>query len=83
MLYIEFMKKKLENAFSPSNLEIIDESHKHAGHKGAGSGGHYKIKIVSDMFANKSKIQSHRMIYKIFDDDMPSKIHALAIDAKS
>ena len=82
-MYVEYMKKQLQEAFSPSQLEVIDESYKHVGHKGAGKGGHYKVRIVAEAFANKSRIEKHRMIYKIFDNDMPDKIHALAIDASN
>ena len=76
------IKKRLEEALSPSHIDIIDESHLHAGHAGAASGaGHFSVTIVSDKFAGKSAIQRHRMVYLAVDDLMRSEIHALSIKA--
>ena len=78
------MKEKLTKAFQPEDIVITNESHKHIGHAGAASGGgHYLLKIKSSCFEGKNRVQIHRMIYKVLEDDMPSKIHALAIDATS
>jgi BolA protein len=72
---------KLEAAFSPTRLELIDESHKHAGHAGAKGGGHYIVHIVSDAFTGKSTIQRHRMVYDAMGDLMNTEVHALSIKA--
>ncbi len=77
------IKARLERELSPSHIDIIDESHLHAGHAGAASGaGHFSVTIVSDKFAGKSAIQRHRMVYLAVDDLMRSEIHALSIKAQ-
>jgi BolA family transcriptional regulator, general stress-responsive regulator len=66
----------------PLQLEIIDESHKHAGHAGArDGGGHYVLRIVAAQFAGKTTVARHRMIYSILGDLMKREIHALTIQA--
>lgn len=72
---------RLVAAFSPSELEVVDEGHLHAGHAGEGK-GHYHVRIVSPAFAGVLPIRRHRMIYATLDDLMNHGIHALAIDAK-
>ena len=67
--------------FEPSNLELIDESAQHAGHAGNTGGGHFKLKITSSHFFQKSQIMRHRLIYQTLTDLIPNKIHALSIIA--
>lgn len=70
----------LQNAFVPTQLEIVDDSAKHAGHAGNVNGaGHYTIVIAADCFKNKSRIAIHREIYAVLSDLIPSEIHALQI----
>lgn len=69
-------------ALQPTNIEIADDSHKHAGHVGArGGGGHYRLLIVSSQFASKPTLTRHRMIYSALGDMMKHDIHALVIAA--
>ncbi|MCH9769922.1 MAG: BolA family transcriptional regulator [Gammaproteobacteria bacterium] len=78
---IKAMRQKLEVAFSPNQLEIIDESHKHVGHAGAREGrGHFKLIIAAKIFNDKSLIESHRLIYQALDQLMQTDIHALSIE---
>ncbi len=78
------IKTRLERALSPSHVEIIDESHLHAGHAGAASGaGHFNVTVISEKFAGQSAIQRHRMVYLAVNDLMPSEIHALSINAQA
>jgi BolA protein len=65
-------------AFKPDLLEVIDESHKHAGHVGASQGGHFQIIIVAKAFEGKKLLDSHRLIYKALEP-VKSSIYALAI----
>ena len=66
----------------PTILEIIDESHKHAGHAGArDGGGHYVLHIVSAQFAGNNTVARHRMIYSALGELMKREIHALTIQA--
>jgi BolA protein len=69
---------------NPVSLEIIDESHKHAGHAGSrDGGGHYLLQIVTSQFTGKSTLVRHRMIYLALGDMMKREIHALNIQAKT
>ena len=78
------IKTRLEQALSPTHLDIVDESHLHSGHAGAASGaGHFHVTVVSDKFTDQSAIQRHRMVYSAVGDLMPSEIHALSINALS
>jgi len=77
------MKARLA-ALDPISLDIIDESHKHAGHAGArDGGGHYVVNIVSAQFAGKNTVARHRMIYLALAEMMKSEIHALTIEAQA
>ncbi|MFU8838801.1 MAG: BolA family protein [Thiohalomonadaceae bacterium] len=80
---IEQIRSRIETAFAPISLEIIDESHKHVGHASAKGGGHFIVQIVSDAFADKSTIQRHRMVYEAMGELMQHEVHALSIQAKT
>lgn len=81
---IERIRALLEARFSPAELEIIDESHLHAGHPGARDGrGHFRVRIVAEQFAGKPPIQRHRMVYEALGDMMRTDIHALSVSASS
>lgn len=74
------IQARLEQAFSPARLEVIDESDKHTGHAGhQGGGRHFAIVISADCFQDVSRIEAHRKIYALFADMMPEEIHALKI----
>ena len=76
------IKAKLEQALSPTQVEVIDQSAAHAGHAGAASGaGHFQVTIVSDKFSGQSAVQRHQMVYAALGDLMQSEIHALSIKA--
>lgn len=71
-------------ALDPVSLDIIDESHKHAGHDGArNGGGHFVLCIVSAQFAGKNTMARHRMIYSALGEMMKREIHALNIQANT
>jgi BolA protein len=76
--------RSLLDALDPISLDIIDESHKHAGHAGArDGGGHYVLNIVSMQFAGKNTVARHRMIYSALQPMMKLEIHALTIQAQT
>lgn len=75
------IRARLEAAFSPSELDVLDEGHKHAGHAGEGQ-GHFHVRIVSPAFAGALPIKRHRMVYAALDGLIGNGIHALSIDAK-
>ena len=79
---IDMIREKLTAAFEPVQLDIIDESHKHAGHAGARSGGgHFVVTIISTAFEDENMLARHRMIYDALGDMMTSEIHALSLKA--
>lgn len=76
------IRERLQNALSPQRLDIADDSHLHAGHAGAASGGgHFSVVIVAPGFDGRSGIERHRMVYQALSDLMPREIHALSIKA--
>lgn len=81
MTCIEMMTERLA-VLHPQQISIVDESHKHAGHAGARSGGgHYLLQIISPDFTGKNKMNRHRMIYSALAEMMERDIHALTIIA--
>jgi BolA protein len=70
-------------ALQPLRLDIVDDSHRHAGHAGAREGGHYQVAIVSAAFAGKATMARHRLVYEAVGDLMRGRIHALVIHAKT
>ncbi len=80
---IEAMRERLAS-LNPVSVDIVDESHKHAGHAGAkDGGGHYLLRIVASSFAGKTTMARHRMIYSALGEMMKRDIHALNIQAKT
>jgi BolA protein len=78
----ERIRALLAEALSPSVLELVDESHMHAGHAGAASGGsHYRLTIVAPAFAGLNLVRRHRLVYDSVHLMMQHEIHALAITA--
>jgi BolA protein len=77
--------EKLTLAFTPTQLDVIDESHQHAGHAGHRPGGetHFRVTIVAAAFAGKSRIERHRMVNAMLADELNGSVHALAIRASA
>ena len=77
--------EKLATAFAPQSLDVVDESHEHAGHAGARPGGqtHFRVHIVSEAFRGKSRIERHRMINQTLSGELAGSVHALAIHASA
>lgn len=73
----------LREALAPAALEVIDDSHLHAGHAGALEGSHFTVKLTSDKFAGLSRVARHRLIYHALQLLIPRGIHALAIEARA
>jgi BolA protein len=78
----ERIRSLLTAALAPTVLELTDESHLHAGHAGAASGGsHFRLRIVSPRFEGQRLVMRHRLVYDSVHDMMHTEIHALAITA--
>lgn len=73
---------KLTQKFSPSFLEVIDESERHHGHAGWREGGntHFRVRIAAQHFEGLSRLAQHRAVMETLDDDIKAGIHALAIE---
>lgn len=80
------------SSLTPSYVEVTDDSAQHAGHAGATAhaertgavdGTHFELTIVSPLFAGKTPVARHRMVYALLDDLMKTRIHALKIDARA
>lgn len=76
------IRNKLETAFSPSILEVVDDSERHRGHAGYQEGGesHFNVMIRAAAFAGQSRIARHRAVHTALGKDLVSRIHALALD---
>ncbi|MGA0585540.1 BolA family protein [Dyella sp. KRB-257] len=79
---VEQIRERLVAALAPTELEVLDEGHKHAGHANAGK-GHFHVRIISPVFAGVLPIKRHRMVYAALDGLMDQGIHALSIDARA
>ena len=81
------IKEKLEKAFNPSQLDIVDESHKHAGHAGmAGreaSESHFHVVIISEKFKDMTLLARHRTVMDALGDLMKKQVHALRLEARA
>ncbi len=78
---IEMIRQRLEEKLAPQSLEIIDDSHKHAGHSSAEGMGHFTVNICTSAFEGTSLIQRHRLVYAAVADLMQTEVHALSIHA--
>ncbi|TVQ34017.1 MAG: BolA family transcriptional regulator [Wenzhouxiangella sp.] len=81
---VAMIRERLDTRLSPSELEVLDESHLHAGHPGARDGrGHFRVRIVSDVFLGLPRLARHRRIYAALGELMQTDIHALSVEAFS
>jgi len=77
------MLRRLNSALSPTSIELTDDSEQHRGHGGYNPEGesHFTLRIESQAFAGKNRVQRQRMIYGALGDLMESRVHALSIRA--
>ena len=77
------MQQRLEATLAPTFIEVLDESHTHAGHAGAngtGFGTHFKVRISGPAFDGLSRVARHRLVYDALQDFIDQGVHALAIE---
>ena len=81
----EAITRKLSGAFSPSRLEVTDDSERHAGHSGARPGGesHFTVVIQSAAFAGLSRIERQRSIHAALAEELAGPVHALSLEASA
>jgi stress-induced morphogen len=77
------IREKLSAAFTPAAIEVVNDSHHHAGHGSSPGTGesHFSVVVVSPVFAGKSRLERHRMVNEVLAEELSGKIHALAITA--
>ena len=84
MTRLDKIRAALEAALAPEQLEIEDQSHRHAGHAGAATGrGHFHVDIVAAAFAGESAVARHRRVYAALGPLMETDIHALSLRARA
>ena len=79
------ISNRLQEAFTPESLQVVDESHLHEGHAGHRPSGetHFRVYIVSAAFKGKSRVDRHRMINSALAAELAGSVHALAIHAQA
>lgn len=79
------IEKKLLAGFPDAEIEVIDESHKHAGHAGARPEGetHFSVILTSSAFAGQSRLTRQRAIMRVLSEELEGPVHALAIVVKT
>lgn len=79
------IEAKIAAAFSPVRFSVVDESRHHAGHMNPHPEGetHFRVEIVSDAFAGKSRLERHRLVNSLLAEELSGRVHALAVTAKT
>ena len=79
---VDRIRDRLQGAFQPTRLEVVDDSYRHEGHPSVRDGrGHFTVVIVSAAFAGMNKLDRHRAVYDAVQDLMATDIHAMSIHA--
>tara|TARA_B100000686_G_C16749742_1_gene951730 strand:- start:460 stop:726 length:267 start_codon:yes stop_codon:yes gene_type:complete len=79
------IEEKLRKTFNPTKLNIVDESHLHAGHVGASPAGetHFRIEMLAEAFTDLSRVERQRIVYKILEEELKGPVHALSLSLSS
>lgn len=82
--FLDGVERRLREAFAPTDLQIVDESHLHAGHAGARGGArHLRVQMTAAAFAGQGLLARHRAVQRLLADDLRQRIHALALDLRA
>ena len=83
MSVAETITQKLTRVLQPQHLDVINESHLHAGHRSSPGTGdsHFRIVVISEAFAGRNRVERHRMVNAALADELSGPVHALAITA--
>ncbi|MBE7244663.1 BolA family protein [Methylobacterium hispanicum] len=81
----DWIEETLRTQLAPTRLEVVDESHLHAGHSGWREGGetHFRLDVVSAAFEGKSRVERHRLVNGLMDEAFKRGLHALALKART
>ncbi|MDF2763367.1 MAG: BolA-like protein [Rhodospirillales bacterium] len=79
------IRSKLEAAFSPVRLSVIDDSERHKGHAGHRPEGetHFNVEIVSAAFAGLGRVERQRKVYAALAEELAGPVHALSVAART
>lgn len=77
------LREKLTQAFAPDELEVVDDSARHAGHSGARQGGesHFNVRIRSAAFTGQTRLARQRMVHRVLSEELAGPVHALSVMA--
>jgi stress-induced morphogen len=77
------IREKLAQAFAPAELQVVNDSHRHAGHHASPGTGesHFSVTVVSEAFAGKSRLERHRMVNAALAEELAGRVHALSVSA--
>jgi BolA family transcriptional regulator, general stress-responsive regulator len=81
MSVADTIRQKLTRGFAPTRLDVIDESHRHAGHAGARPEGetHFAVTIVAAAFAGHNRVARQRLVYQTLAEELATRVHALSL----
>lgn len=81
----KIIEEKLNKAYAPQSLELIDESHLHAGHNEAAKSGetHFRLRMVAAAFEGVSRLDRQRQVLGVLKDELAGPVHALALKLKT
>ena len=85
MSVAEALRAKLEAAFAPAELDIEDQSARHAGHAGHREGGetHFRVRIVARAFEGRSRVERERAVHALLKDEFAAGLHALSLEIRT
>jgi BolA protein len=85
MTVADAIRQKLTRRFAPVRLDILDESHRHAGHAGARPEGetHFSVTIVSAAFRGHNRVARQRLVYETLADELATRVHALSLSVRT
>jgi BolA protein len=75
------IEEKLRQALDPISLDVVDDSHRHAGHAGARAGGesHFTVEVTSGRFSGLRPVARQRLVYDILKAELAGPVHALSL----
>ena len=84
MAVADEIRLRLEAAFHPESLDVVNDSHRHAGHAGDDGSGesHFRVAIRAPAFAPMSRVDRHRAVHAALGADLVGRIHALALNVE-
>jgi len=81
VIIAQTIRAKLSEKLAPTRIDIVDDSHRHAGHSGARPEGetHFTVTVVSEVFAGMTRVARQRVVYQILADELAGRVHALSL----